>query len=1062
MIKWFTQNGIAANFLMIAILVAGGYVALTQVPLEVQPALTWDTVSVKMTYRGATAKDVERAILIPVEEALEGVDGIEAIYADAGPGRASFWIRAKRGKDLRVMMDDIKARIDTITTFPTETEPPRVYVPESANYFEILQIAVTGDLSLRELHEVALKVQRDLLEVKGISRVVLQSDIETEISVETDVDKLLAYDLSFQELADAIREFSVNLPAGSIDSDSGTFVVRTDGQAMTGREFENIIVRSAGGSEIRLGDVATVHDGFSEDQPRLYYNDRPAMLLEVMRVGDENALEIAQMVRDYIAKTPAIFPPGIKLEIWDDESVAIRQRLSTLGWSLAQGAFFVLLILGLFIRPALAFWIVVGIPVSFAGAAIFMPWFDLTANVMSLFGFIIVLGIVVDDAIVTGENVYSKINEGTPPTQAAIEGTKEVATPVTFGALTTMVSFIPMMFFDGNWGDYARQVPPIVAMVLLFSLIESKLILPAHLKHLKKLQPKGYVTRFQAGVASTLERFTSAVYLPILRKAVSARGAVITGFIAMAMLMAGYCVGGRMNFVPYPTVDTTRISAMLSLPSDTPIDVTERYVERISDALVQLQREAVDPGTGESMVGNIVKLSGSSRPGRDFEKYRGYVSFEVLPPEQRSEPGPSNTDLAARWSELVGEIPEAREFRTRTEAAMVREWGPDDDEFNIELRGPLSPEKNQVAREIKALLETYPGLKDQWVDVDEGQDELQMKLKDRAAELGLTQSMLASQIRQAFYGEEAQRFQRGTEDIRVMVRLPEEGRRSLHTLDQLKIRTPDGAEIPLKTVAEMKVVKAPGDIERNDKAMITRIGANVTDETVDMVSIAEDLNPKLDALCIPANLSYRYRGYVEDAAKNKEQTIVGGILLAITLYGLLAIALKSLVQPFYVLLAVPFAIIGALVGHILLDLTPSYLSVFGMLALAGIAVNDTLVMVDFINRRRAEGIDLVDAALQSGVRRFRPIFLTSITTFVGLTPLIFDPSIQAQFLIPMAVSLAFGVLFATGVTLFLVPCAVLAGDDLGRAIRGTFSWYCKPFQNAEPEQAVRSASELTT
>ena len=1047
MISWFTRNGIAANFLMISILVAGGYVATTQVPLEVTPALSWDGISIRMSYRGATGKDVERAILIPIEEALEGVEGIESINSEGFPGGSWIWVRAARGKDRRELLDDIKARVDRITTFPAETEPPRIYVPESAHYYEILEIAVTGDLSLHELREVANKVQRDLLEIPGISRVVLQGDLDPEISIETDVEKLLAYDLSFEELAQAIRDFSIDLPAGGIDSTSGSFIVRTDGQAFTSREFEQIPLRSVGGSVVRVGDVAKVTDGFSEDQPRLYYNDRPALLLEVMRVSNENALDIANKVREYIAETPAIFPEGIRLEIWDDQSKVIRQRLSTLTWALAMGGLFVLFILGLFVRPAVAFWIVIGIPVSFAGAAIFMPWFGLTANVMSLFGFIIVTGIVVDDAIVTAENIYSKISEGIDPLQAAVEGTKEIATPVTFGALTTVVAFFPMMFFDGNWGDYARQVPPIVAMVLLFSLVESKLILPAHLKHLRYKRPTGWLSRAQNGVAKLLQTFISTVYAPLLRVSIRNRWAVLSCFGSLALMVAGYCLSGKMKFVPYPTVDTTRISAMLSLPSNTPMEVTQRYVERITDALRVLQKEAVDPVTGESMVGNIVTLAGASRPGRDYDRSRAYASFEVLPPEQRSEPGPSNTDLATRWSELVGEIPEAREFRTRTEAAMVREWGPDDDEFNLELRGPDSATKREIARKIKSLLETYPGLKDQWTDVDEGQDELRIGLKTRAAELGLTQSMLANQVRQAFYGEEAQRFQRGTDDVRVIVRLPESGRRSLHTLDRLKIRTPSGDEVPLKTVATIDVVKAPNNIERKDKAEVARIGANVRDENVDMVAIARDLDPTLEKLCNPAGLTFRYDGYVADAETTRRQTLIGAILLGLTLYGLLSVALRSLIQPLYVMLAVPFAVIGAIFGHILLDLTPSYLSVFGMLALAGIAVNDTLVMVDFINRRRAAGSSLIEAVTESGTNRFRPIFLTSVTTFVGLTPLIFDPSIQAKFLIPMAVSLAFGVLFATGVTLFLVPCAVLAGDDLSRISQALSGWYLKPFKS---------------
>ncbi len=1044
MIRWFTINGIAANFLMVAVIVAGSYVAINHVPLEVTPALSWNTVMIDMEYRGGTAKDVERAILIPVEAALEGVDGIDSLNADGFRGGARFFLRASRGKDLRNLMDDVKSRIDTITTFPAETEPPRVTIPESANFFDILQIAVMGQLSPHDMRRVARRVQQDLLEMPGISRVDIEGDKESEVSIEANVEKLLAYNLTFQELADAIRGFSLDLPAGAIDSDSGTFIVRTRGQAYSAEEFENIPIRSAAGSEIRLGEVATIRDGFVEGDQKLFFNGKPALFVPVMRVGGESALGISNDVREYVRTAKTRFPEGIELEIWDDESLAIRHRLSTLGWSLFQGGCFVLLILGLFIRPMLAFWIVIGIPFSFAGAALFMPWFDLTANVMSLFGFIIVTGIVVDDAIVTGENVYSKIMEGVDPLEAAVEGTREVATPVTFGALTTMVAFLPLMFFDGTWGDYARQVPPVVAPVLLFSLIESKLILPAHLKHLRRKTGRGLFARFQTAIASGLERFIVAIYQPTLGLAVKNRYAVITAFVSLALLMAGYCVGGRMGFVAFPSVDNTKISAMLDLPDDTPLEVTERYVDRISTALNQLADEYVDPGTGKSLVQNIVRLSGARRPGSEFDKSMGYMAFEVMPPEQRTVPGPKNSDLATRWSELVGEIPEARRFETRSESSIVRDSEYDDEDLNIELRGPSSPEKREVAREIKTMLDGYGELKDQWANITEGQDELEISLKPRAAELGLTQSALASQIRQAFFGEEAQRLQRGIDDIRVMVRLPLEARRSLHTLDRLKIRTPRGAEVPLETVAEINLVKAPSNIERNDRAEIIRLGAQPVDETVDVIGISKEMAPKLTSLCVKNGLSYQYLGYVAEAEKTKRQTIIGSTLLFLTLFGLLAIALKSLIQPIYVLLAVPFAIIGALVGHILLDLTPSYLSIFGMLALAGIAVNDTLVMVDYINRRTATGVSLMDAALEAGGKRFRPIFLTSITTFVGLCPLMMDKSIQAQFLIPMAVSLAFGVLFATAITLYLVPCAVLTGADLARLGKASAKWYMSP------------------
>ncbi len=1059
MIRWFAKNGIAANFLMLGILVAGVYTAIYQVPLEVSPTLSWDTVMIEMPYRGGTAKDVERGVLIPVEQALEGVKGIEHLNADGSRGMARFYLNAKPGTDLRTLKDDVEARVNTITTFPTETERPRIFIPDSGSHFEVLNVAVTGNLNPHDLRKVARRVQEDLLELDGISITELQGDRRYEISIEADADKLNSYNLSFQDLADSIRRFSIDLPAGAIDSDSGTFVIRTRGQAYTDHDFEDIPIRAADGAEVKLGDIARVLDGFEEGEKRVEFNGKPALFVEVMRTGNESAIDISNKVREYVDNSGSLFPEGIDLFVWDDNSLSIRGRLSTLVSSMLQGSLLVLLVLGLFLRPSLAFWIVIGIPVGFAGGVLLMPWFGITANVMSLFGYIIVVGIVVDDAIVTAENIYSKIKEGLPPLEAAVHGTHEVATPVTFGALTTMVAFVPLLFFEGTWGDFARQIPPIVAPVLLFSLIESKLILPSHLKHLRLQTGATAFSRFQGRIADGLETFIEKVYQPTLVWAVANRGIVLAGFAAMALTMTGYCMGGRLGFVSFPSVDRQRITAIIRLPSNTPLATTSVYVDRIATALEQVKKEFVDPGTGESLIRNVQTVTGSYTPShRHYEKSVGGISVEVMSPDDRTVPGPKNSEIARRWTEIVGKIPEAQTFRIYAESSLDKGREYDDENLNIELRGPNSPEKNQVARDIEAMLESYEGINSAWARVNEGQDELELSLKPRAAELGLTQQMLAQQIRQAFFGEEAQRVQRGIDDIRVMVRLPKKERESLHTLDQLRIRTPRGANVPLATVADVKFQKAPTFVERNDGAEILRIGAQAVDENVDMIGISKEIDPILAEMCRKANLSYMYLGHVAEAEKARERTILGAIILFFTLYGMLSIPLKSIIQPFFVMIAVPFAIIGALLGHIIMGMTPSYLSVFGMLALAGIAVNDTLVMVDYVNARRAEGASLLNAALEAGGRRFRPIMLTSVTTFAGLLPLMMDRSLQAQFLIPMAVSLAFGVVFATIVTLYLVPCSLLAAQDLGGYLQSFRQWYFQPFQSTDSAGAEKAAA----
>ncbi len=1051
MIRWFAKNGIAANFLMIGLLVAAAYTAIYRIPLEVTPALSWDTVMIEMPYRGATAKDVERAILIPVERALEGVKGIKHLNADGSRGMARFFLNAEPGTDLRVLMEEVKARVDTINTFPAETERPRIFIPESANVFEVLSVAVTGELTPHDLRKVARRVQEDILEMPGISRAVIEGGRQYEISVEADADRLLSYDLSFQDLADAIRRFSIDLPAGAIDSESGTFVVRTRGQAYSAEEFAKIPIRSGNGAELSLGEIARVHDGFEEGDKRVEFNGKPALFIEVMRTGNESAIDISNKIREYVRTARTRFPDGIDLFVWDDESLAIRGRLSTLASSLFQGSLLVLIVLGLFLRPALAFWIVIGIPVGFAGGILLMPWFGVTANVMSLFGYIIVVGIVVDDAIVTGESIYSKLKEGLPPLEAAVEGTHEVATPVTFGALTTIVAFTPLMFFEGTWGDFARQIPPVVAPVLLFSLVESKLILPSHLKHLRWKEGKGTFARFQQTIARGLERYVQRVYQPSLRWAVSHRPTVFASFTAIALAMIGYCLGGRLGFVSFPSVDRQRISTFLDLPDNTPLETTAAYMDRITQALEQVKGEYVDPGTGESLIRNVSRVVGASSPGRSFDKSRGYLSVEVLSPDERTEPGPRNSEIAERWTELIGPIPEATAFRVYAETTLRRGREYDDEFLNIELRGPSSPEKAQVAEDIKTMIEGYEGISTAWARVNYGQDELELSLKPRAAELGLTQAILAQQIRHAFYGEEAQRIQRGVDEIRVMVRLPQRDRKSLHTLERLKIRTPRGAEVPLATVADIHFTKAPSFVERNDRAEIVRIGAQPVNEKVDVIGIAREITPKLTRMCRSHGLSFQFMGYVAEAEATRKRTILGAVALLFTLYAMLSIPLKSLLQPLFVMLAIPFAIIGALLGHIIMGITPSYLSIFGMLALAGVAVNDTLVMVDYINLQRDKGRSLLDAALEAGAKRFRPILLTSITTFVGLTPLLMDRSLQAQFLIPMAVSLAFGVLFATPITLYLIPCAILLAEDFKQSSARFGSWYLRPFRNGEAE-----------
>ncbi|MAT30221.1 MAG: RND transporter permease [Roseibacillus sp.] len=1055
MISWFTRNGIAANLLMGGILLAGIYVAFFKITLEMEPDREWGSVSIRKQYPGATPTDIEREILIPVENALESLDGVKQLNTDAERGEAKIWVEARKGTDLRELKEDIDSLLKTVSNMPAPNEPFRIRIPSQNDRRSVIWVVVSGDLPEDELHEVSRQVRSDLLSIDGISKVRAFIPDRHRIAIELNTDKLAAYDLTPDAVANAIRQSSIDLPAGAIDGPTGRLDIRTRGQAYTLEEFAAITVRSSNGSRLTLGEIATtITDADNEEKFISEYNRRPAVRIDVGRTGNENALKIAREVRNYVAKSSERFPEGVVLGTHADRAIDLQSRLETMAGSLLQGGLLVMVVLGLFLRPQLAFWVVVGIPVSFAGGIVVMQLFGISANMMSLFGFIIVIGVVVDDAIVTGESVYTRLQRGTNPLDAAISGTRAVTVPVTFGILTTIVAFLPLLFFEGMTGNFARQIPFVVTPVLLFSLVESKLILPAHLKHVKlsTRRRRNPLSAIQRGAASGLQLLIDKLYAPTLKVVVSHRISMIGIFVCMALLMLGYFAGGRLGYVSIPSVERPEIFATLKLPEHVSKETTRMYTDRITTAAEQMRAEFVDPEKG-GVVTNHWRLLGTDYPGRPYNKAYSVVFLGLMPSGLRSEPGPSNDVVMKRWRELIGELPANATLKIRTQKTRGDDGEKDTDPLEMELRGPNSEMKQEIARKTEELLEEYDGIANAWVNQRANQTKVELSLTPRGTELGITQQTLAYQVRRAFYGEEAQRVLRGHEEYRVMVRLPKKQRETFNTLEKMKIRTPAGAEVPLFTVAKIDFVQAPTYIERNDKAEVIRIGGEPTDRSVDLVRIADSLKPQLRELLLGSeDLQFVFRGAVAEAEETKKRLIIGSIALMFALFALLAIPFQSIVQPLYILAVVPFGVIGALLGHMIMDVTPSDLSLFGIIAMAGVVVNDSLVMVDDINQRVRRGIPLLDAVQQSGCRRFRPIFLTSVTTFVGLMPLMFDNSLQAQFLIPMAVSLAYGVLFATGITLFLIPCVLLTANDLGVMARSFFSWYGRPFHKTPRHQ----------
>lgn len=1037
MIRWFTKNHVAANVLMLAFLLYGSYLSYYKLGVEVEPAMTFPQVGIKIPYKGASPDAIETKILLPVEKALANLAGVKSISASAYRDHAQIEVYINENNDLKDMKTEIQSRVERISTFPQNDDKPHFYIPDTANWKEVISVAVYGDLSDTVLLTAARKVRDDLTALPGISKVEIKGDGTKEISIEVRPDKLDAYGLTFNDVVTGIRRASVDVSAGAIKANGENVTIRSNNKAYTGEKFENLIIKSTNGASIRVSDVAKVMDSFEEKTKESKLNGMPVLMVEVMRLDGENALTSADIVHDYIKRASETFPPGIHLAVWDDDSISLRGRLHTLFTNLLQGAALVMILLGLFLRPKIAFWVTVGIPVSFAGAAISMYYTGMTANNMSLFGFIIVLGMVVDDAIVTGENIYAKVKSGKHhPTEAAILGTQEVATPVTFGIITTIVAFLPLMYFDDGYiGNMAKQIPLVVIPVLIFSLIESKLILPAHLKNLKPVsKDSNIISRVQDSIANMMHWLIDKIYTPALKLAISHRYAVLLLFIGILAITRGYQTN-RMKFNFIPSTERYFLSADLKMKEGTERQITQARLDEILQAVEPLRESFIDQGSGESIIKNVVStLGGRSSWGQGADN-EASVKLEITPPSLRINNNVRNAEIVERWQELTGTIEGADRFVIRGEKTQGKhsDRGKDGG-LSLQLRGNNEDDKDIVVDQMRKWLKEQDIIISTWGSRSKGQRQLQIALKPIAKQSQLTEDAIASQIRTAFYGQQIQKIQRGEDEIKVMLKLPKEMRTSFHTLESLRITLKNGQTAPFSQFATISETTTPPRIKREDGSRIYDFGAIPTSMD-QLLKFEPSITDKMNALCLAyPSVSWKYTGEVEDHLNSNNRTTYLFIGLLLALFALLAIPFKSFLQPTYVLLAVPFGIVGAVWGHAILGVDLSILSSFGMLALAGIVVNDSLVMVDYINKKRLEGIPLKQAVMEAGARRFRPIILTSITTFVGLMPLMFETSIQAQFLIPMAISLGFGILFATAITLFLIPCCYMMGEEIKEMI----------------------------
>ncbi|MDX1578110.1 MAG: efflux RND transporter permease subunit [Gemmatimonadota bacterium] len=1045
-IAWMAGNGVAANLLMVFIVVAG-LLSLFNVRQEIFPEFSLDAIQIDVEYPGASPEEVEDAIVQRIEERIEGIDGVQRITSAASENVGIVIAELALGTDNARALDEIKAEIDRITSFPVDAEEPQVVALTQQS--RVIEIAIYGDASERTLKEIANRVKDDLSTLPEISLVRVTGVRDYEISIEVSKDALRAYGLTLGEVAVAVRRGSLDLPGGSVETDREEILLRVEGQNYTRSDFESIIVRGhPDGSKLRLGDVATVLDGFEDADLISTFNGSPTAFVQVVRTGEERVLDIVEVVERYLEEELATtVPRGVQYAIWENEAEYLESRISLLVKNGRLGLILVVIALALFLNLRLAFWTSLGIFLSFTGVFAVMAVLGVSINMMSLFGFILAIGIVVDDAIVVGENIFAEREKGTSAHQSAVKGTTRVAVPVTFAVFTTVAAFTPLLFVPGSIGKFLYVIPVIVISVLALSLVEALFILPFHLSHLPPpgsekrggvLEP---VRRVQEWVQRRLERFIAGPLDRAVTFSVRRWGLVLLGTTSALLLVGGLVAGRYIRFSFLPEIEGEEVIAYLELQDGTTAERTEevaRYIElRGREAIAEL--EAAQPEDAPPLVESVFlsvgqRPSQTSQPGLSasptfVRSNIAEISFRLTDPEIRDLPA---ADVERAWRERVGTIPGAR---TLTFSAQLIDLGSP---VQVELSHPDTAALNAAVPALTERLNRIAGVAEVRDDRGQGKRELQLQLAPAARTLGITLDDLARQVRAAFFGEESLRLQRGRDEVRVYVRLPASERNALADLRNYRIRTPSGGEVPLSEVAAVSYGVGSTTINRIDGRRIVTVTADVDRAVV----TGQEVNSALEAAILP-ELQERFPGlrYAFGGEQREQAIALGGLargfaLALLAIYALLAIPFRSYVQPLIIMASIPLGFIGAALGHLIMGLDLGMLSLFGLVGLAGVVVNDSLVLIDFINERHRSGLPMSEAIVEGAKVRFRPILLTSITTFLGVFPIIIERSIQAQFLVPMAVSLGFGILFATVILMIAIPALTMMNHVISERVRG--------------------------
>ena len=1037
-IRWMAKNHVAANILMF-VLIVGGLIKGYSIKQEVFPEVDLDRIQVSVAYPGAGPEEVEEGILRQIEENLTGIDGIKEITSSASEGIGIVIAEVATGEDQDLVLQDIKSEVDRIVTFPEDAEKP--VIAKLVNRAEVISVVVYGEVSDKVLREQAEEIREELLALPGITQVDLGGVRPYEISVEIPEENLRRYGLTLEEVARRIRRASLDLPGGTIKTEGGEILLRTKERRYFGPEYADItVVTNPGGVQVKLADIARIKDDFEETDVFARFDGVPAAMVKVFRVGDQKPIEISKRVKEYVKGKEPRFPASLNISVWFDTSEIYQSRINLLIKNACLGLTLVLIILGLFLEIRLALWVMLGIPISFFGAMLLMPTLDVSINMLSLFAFILALGILVDDAIVVGENIFEQRQRGKPYVEAATDGTVEVGIPVIYAVLTTVVAFLPLVFVTGVMGKFIKVIPLVVIALLIMSLIESLFILPAHLSggkpnnHVKR-GFFGALEKVRLGFGKHMERFIAGRYRPFLERCLRYRYTTVAVGIAVLFLALGVVRGGILKFTFMPEVEGDMVIASIKMPPGTPAEETGK----VAQFVVKEGKKVVDEidrdkGEGNSIMRNIFSLVGTTLaragPGGGKTSSASHVSEIAMFLTESKDRGVPAAEVANRWRKAVGDLPGVDSV---TFTSSLFEVGSD-----IDVRAAHADFDvlDRVAGTVKRSLAGYPGVGNIDDSLSQGKRELKIQLRPEARTLGVTEEELGRQIRSAFYGAEALRLQRGRNEVKVMVRYPEEDRRNLWNLESMRIRTPDEGEIALAAAADVSEGWGYASINRTDRKRVVNVTATVDASSANaqeiLLDMQENLFPAL-ATNYPG-LTFDLVGEEKERKESMESMKKGFTMALIGIFALLAIPFRSYSQPLLIMAAIPFGVVGAVAGHMIMGYSLSILSFFGIVALSGVVVNDSLLLIDTVNIKRREGAELQTALGDAGTRRFRPILLTSLTTFFGLSPMILETSVQAQFLIPMAISLGFGILFATGITLLLIPCLYMMLED----VRGLF------------------------